>query len=205
MRKGMLSSIITVFFLLAVPLGALAVPAPKYCEVVLSGADNCVQVGEKVTLTALTCKHGSAFTDEWQCASTQDTFLDTESGNYVSTAEFEAVMPGTYTITYHIYQTAGKSGVTFTGEENITIEVRGAEKQIVGAELAALTITPVASGDTIIRYRAEGLVYKLYSDGTTALYGRKYFYFTEGETSKIIDLVIIEDGKTYTFPVTVSR
>jgi PBP1b-binding outer membrane lipoprotein LpoB len=107
-----------------VPPGKL----PKTVDTTLTADRMTVAVGETVTLTAATLKHGSGYTVEWKvnqeeyAVNSQSTSLNKE-GSYVSTAKFEADKAGTYTISYGIVMNAGKSGVTFVGEDSITIKV----------------------------------------------------------------------------------
>jgi len=101
---------------------AQAAPPPKSASVALSPATATLTVGQTLDLTATTLKQGSAYSDGWSGAAKLGTGLSAD-GYYVSTARFTAAAPGTYTVTYAITMTAGRSDVAWQGQASATITV----------------------------------------------------------------------------------
>lgn len=203
--KRILSVILAAVVLFYLSAGVSAEERAKETDVNLSTAVETVNVGETVTLTAETLKHGSSYTDEWSGAQKTDTVLDEESGCYVSTAIFTAEEPGIYTVSYTIQMQAGKSMVLFSATASKTIEVTG-EKTVKGVEIKNLTVNPVrnTAGD-VVSYLAVGNIYILWSDGTSTLYGTTSFFFGPDQYSKEVTVKVYVDGDCYSFTVDVSR
>jgi hypothetical protein len=99
-----------------------AAPAPKTATVSMSPTSATLTVGQTLDLAATTLKQGSGYSDQWTGAAKLGTALNAD-GYYVSTARFTAAAPGTYTVTYRIAMTAGRSDVSWQGSASATITV----------------------------------------------------------------------------------
>ena len=199
-------ALITIFSLvLTVGLPVAAKSDPKSIETVVKGDAVKLKVGDKVTLTVETEKHGSSYTEEWDGAKGVTTILDKDTGMYISKAKFYAERPGIYTITYSITMKAGKSKMVFLGRASKTIEVVDSVK-FTGVEINDVSVTPVnnSSGE-VIGYSAMGNVYTVWSDGSSKLYGTTYFFFSPNQISRYVYVTVWVDGEEYVYKVNVSR
>jgi hypothetical protein len=191
--KKLFIIVLTLFLMIGITGNLAAQPLPKAADVSLTSSVETANLGEKVTLTALTMKKGSDYTDEWIGATKVETVLN-EDGYYVSTAEFKAKM--TVKPQYRIIMTAGKSGVSFTGKAQTTIVVVSKPVEVVGIEVKNIRPDPQLPGE----YLAD--IYAVLSDGTLRPEGSIFFSIPSGQTSKILYLVVA--GKRYTCTVNVS-
>ncbi|PKM38811.1 MAG: hypothetical protein CVV03_12820 [Firmicutes bacterium HGW-Firmicutes-8] len=189
--KKLLIVILTLLMLVGISANSIAVPSPKEASVSLTSSAATVKPGEIVTLTAVTLKQGSAYTDEWIGATKIETVLN-EDGYYVSTAEVTA--QATVTVQYKITMTAGKGGVTFTGEAETAVSVEK-PADVVGVEVKNINPNLQFAG----LYRGE--VYVILSDGTSREYGAVSFGVSEGETSKLVYVSVA--GQKYSCTVNI--
>lgn len=175
---------------------AMAAPAPKTVDVSLDASSTTIKVGQVVTLTATTDKQGDDYVDSWDEAEKIGTIHDTEAGTYVSTAKFTGITPGTYTITYEITMSSGKSDVTFNGIKSVEITVVQ-DSKITGAAIKNVNVTPkYNSKGHLTGYAAEGDLYALWADGSKTYYGKVEFNFSPNQESRNYDVII--EGVTYT-------
>ncbi|MHB8859194.1 MAG: hypothetical protein ACYC6Z_06910 [Thermoleophilia bacterium] len=125
MKKILISALLVIAGFLLMGSVALAVPASKSADVTLTYSIN--DDTGLVTLTAKTLKQGSACSDSWTGATNVSTALTYDGGSdyYVSTATLPLadLGPGTYTPTYDIAMTAGRSDVTWTGSASASFIV----------------------------------------------------------------------------------
>jgi hypothetical protein len=197
--KKIMSIISTFIFILATSVVVIAAPAPKTATVSLSASATTINVGQAVTLTTSTLKQGSSYTDSWGGAVKNTTILNEATGNYVSTATFSETTPGTYTVTYGITMSAGKSGVTFVGYQSITITVIEPAK-ITGAIVKNVVATPkYNSQNKLTGYDATGDVYAVLSNGKETYYGPADFNFSPNQTSRNIEVLV--ENVSYTVNV----
>jgi len=187
--KKLLIVILTLLMLVGISANSIAKPSPKCADVSLTGPAAAVKPGETVTLTAVTLKHGSDFTDEWVGATKIETVL-TEDGYYVSTAEVTAQVP--VTVQYKIIMTAGNSEVSFAGQAETAISVEKSA-EVMGVEVKNICLVPESTG----LYRGD--VYCVLSDGTLSEYGSIYFGFRESQSSKLLYITV--DGREYSVTV----
>lgn len=162
---------------------AFAAPAPKEksVEVQLSITSEeefvVIYVEEEIELVAITPKHGSSFEDGWVVLDEDDEEVDLEVefetiltfvegvNSYVSTATFVAEEAGTYTLKYNIEMAAGKSHVSFVGEEESdAIEVISSA-YITGIVIQNYVVTYVNKNNS----RAAGDIYFTFSEGPNQL------------------------------------
>lgn len=183
-----------------VMLSAMVVPAAaspaKYIEVVLSDTPTEVKSGERITLTAITPKQGSDFTDEWIGATKISTVL-TQDGYYVSTAE--VTVQDSLTVIYKISMTSGNSGTRFIGQASETVSV-AQTRTITGVEVKNITLEQTLFSTTIY----GGDVYLVWSDSTRTYYGKTYFACSNNIASKSIVIPVSIDGNEYMFDVEVA-
>lgn len=178
----------------------------KDIDVILSDTPAIVNVGESFEITAISPKHGSSYTDSWENANQSYTELDPITRTYVSKAAFIAEKAGIYHISYTIKMTSGSSDTTFYKQVIRTIEVVN-PVTVVGAVIKNLNVIPVYNTEgSIIYYRACGLVYTRWSDGSeTPNDSSVYFFFGPNETSKDISATLNVEGRQYSYIVTVNR
>lgn len=195
MAKG-ISVALVMFFLTTIT--ALASPPPKTVETyILPATAQTLTVGQILSLEARTLKHGSHYTDTWQGAAKLETLQNKETGEYESAATFIATEPGTFTITYTITMTAGKSHVSFVGTGSVTVEVVAPALTVVGAAMYNVTATPRYNPQgNLTGYDAVGDVYAVMSDGSQVFHRRVNFNFSPNQTSRNMDVVI--EGETFT-------
>lgn len=204
-----MKKLVLLFIVLTMVIGSTtfvyAESEPKTIDVVLSDTPSAVEPGEAVTIEAVCKRNGSSYDVVWGNAVEVKTVYSEETGCYTSEAIFQADNPGIYTISYEITMNAGNSSTTFSGRVERTIEVIGS-LTLKGAEIRELTVTPAYQNDgSIAYYNAAGKIYTLWSDGTSVLYGSIYFCFGANETSKNINVRILEDDNQYIYAVTVNR
>ncbi|TWH83636.1 hypothetical protein [Sedimentibacter saalensis] len=194
--KKVISIILVFVFLLAMQTIAIAAPAPKTVDVLLDASSTTIKVGQVVTLTAITDKQGSGYIDSWDEAEKIDTIHDTEAETYVSTAKFTGITPGTYTITYEITMSSGKSDVTFNGVKSVEITVVQ-DSKIKGAAIYNVKVTPTYNPNGhLTGYDAEGDLYAVWDNGDETYYGKVEFNFSPNQESRNYDVII--EGVTYT-------
>jgi hypothetical protein len=201
--KKIISFILVSILLISLILPASAAPLEETANVVITATSLKVNVGESVDLCAVVEKKGSDYYDSWSGAGKIDTFFDTETESYKSTATFKTDKAGIYIVKYTIIMEAGKSGTIFVSEGTCTIEVIG-NKSVIGAEIRNLTVKPVYRSDgSISMYSASGNIYALWSNNTSTLYSSVFFNFGINETSKSIGVTIVasEIKNTYTLIV----
>ncbi|WP_312832617.1 hypothetical protein [Sedimentibacter saalensis] len=194
--KKVISIILVFVFLLAMQTIAIAAPAPKTVDVLLDASSTTIKVGQVVTLTATTDKQGSSYIDSWDEAEKIDTIHDTETETYVSTAKFTGITPGTYTITYEITMSSGKSDVTFNGVKSVEITVVQ-DSKIKGAAIYNVKVIPTYNPNGhLTGYDAEGDLYAVWDNGDETYYGKVEFNFSPNQESRNYDVII--EGVTYT-------
>ncbi|WHH61078.1 hypothetical protein [Petroclostridium sp. X23] len=204
--KKILATLVIIMAMLNLSTSVMAGTLFKEVEVTLSPADTVIEVGETMVLTASTQKKGSSYFDGWEGAVEGDTILDNATGNYISSAVFTAVQPGTYTITYSIGMDAGNNTDKFIGTATQVVTVADTAPVITGVEVRNLTVDEVRdANDRIIGYNVFGKAYILWSDSTEVEYAVIYLYFNADEVSKDIDITVDADGQSYTYTVTVVR
>ena len=193
--KKLLTIVLTLLMLtgMVVPVAA---STTKYVEVQLSGIPSDVKSGELITLTAITPKQGSDFTDEWIGANKITTIL-TQDGYYVSTAEFTA--QDSLNVEYKISMMSGNSGTTFIGQASTTIEV-ATTRTLTGVEVKNISPVQTVFSTTIF----GGDVYLVWSDNTTTYYGQTYFTCSSNVASKDLVIPVSVDDNQYMFDVEVS-
>ncbi|NJD02489.1 MAG: hypothetical protein FIA99_07820 [Ruminiclostridium sp.] len=204
--KKILSVMLIYILLMSLMIPVYADSWAKEVEVDVSASATMVDVGESVELRAIIPVHGSSFEDGWLGAEESGTTLDKDSVNYISTAVFNAVKPGKYTIEYNITMYAGKSNVVFVGKGSVTIEVIG-KITVVGAAIKDLVVySPVYKIDgSISYYPAKGTTCILWSDGSITSYGTIFFNFGAGETQKQLTFTVYVASIPYTYTVIVNR
>lgn len=186
--------ILVVVLLFGMSVNAFASSPPKNVEVSITSSLSAVRVGETVTLTAVTLKHGSEYKDEWVGATKVSTVL-TEDGYYVSTARI--TVQDDVLVQYNIIMNAGNN-VSFAGATSISVEA-DQPVDIVGAEIKNVTPVPGITGFY------TGYLFIIFSDGTLAEYGSIYFGLGETQTSKTLYIPVSVSGLQYDFAVEVSR
>lgn len=194
--KKVFTVILTLVILTCMVIPAFAAPAFKNVDVLLSGTPPEAKTGEIITLTAVTQKQGSDFTDQWIGAAKVDTVL-TEDGYYVSTAEL--VAQESATVQYNITMTSGNSGSTFVGQASTTVLV-AQTRTLSGVEVKNVGVSQTVFSTTIY----GGDVYLVWSDCTETYYGKTYFVCSSDSSSKKIIVPVTIDGKQYMFDVEVS-
>jgi len=185
--KKLLVVVLTLLMLVGIPAGSFAEPSAKDAGVSLISSAATVKPGETVTLTAVTLKQGSAYTDEW-IGATKITTVLTEDGYYVSTAEISPEV--TVTVQYKITMTAGNCGTSFIGQaETVISATKPAE--VVGIEVKNIRPEPEIPGFY------KGDVYVVFSDGNLNEYGVVYFGLREGQITKVFYVSV--NGTRYTY------
>jgi hypothetical protein len=191
--KKLFIIVLTLFLMIGITGNLAAQPLPKAADVSLTSSVETANLGETVTLTAITMKKGSDYTDEWIGATKVGTVLN-HDGYYVSTAEFKADV--TVNVQYRIIMTAGKSKVSFTGQSETTVVVsKPAPAVVVGIEVKNIRPDPQLAGE----YLAD--IYAVLSDGTLRPEGSMFFSIPSGQTSKTLYLTV--EGKRYTYIVNI--
>ncbi|MFC5712448.1 hypothetical protein ACFPU1_06620 [Thalassorhabdus alkalitolerans] len=208
--KKLGAAILAGALVLSMGTGVLAKgPAPKEkpVEVALSVTSEqefeVIYVGDEVKLQAVTPKHGSSYKDGWVVINEngkevalekeedfETLLIEVEGVNsYVSTAKFEAQEAGTYTLKYSIDMAAGKSHVTFSGnEKSDEIVVKDQEAAyITGVKVENYEVTQQRQG---VNYRAAGDIYFTMSEG-------------ENQFAQSFSNVVLNNGNSYTNTVEV--
>lgn len=193
--KKLFLIVLTFFMLCGIILPAAAAPA-KNVEVLLSSTPSEVKPGERITLTAVTPKQGSDFTDEWIGATKIETVL-TQDGYYISTAEF--IAQESSTVKYSISMASGSSGVTFIGQASTTVVV-AQNRTLAGVEVKNISPSQTIFSTTIY----VGDVYLVWSDYTVTYYGKTSFACSSNVDLKSTLIPVNVEGKQYMFDVEVS-
>lgn len=201
--KKYLIIILTFLFLFSFSIPTMAKTLPQDINVSLSASSVQVNVNEEVLITAVTPKHGSSYDDQWYGSELISTNL--ENDNYVSVSTFTADTPGTYTVSYDIEMTAGKSHSVFKGTQNLTIEVIDS-KTIKEVSIENIVFLEVINADgTIVSYNAIGEIIVTLNNGETINYGTIFTTLGKDVLSKDVDVTIDLHGEQHIYTVTVSR
>lgn len=229
--KKLGAALLTGVLLFSIAGGALAKgPAPKEKEADVSlQVTELVEVvyeGESVELEAVTKKKGSSYDVKWsfkELGSEEDSSdkgtleevetnlvtLPLEEGSeeladfYVSEASFTGLVPGTYEITASVVMQAGKSHVSFVGNDSVEQEFKESEAvaALTGFVAKNFVVTETRNPrGNITGYNVTYDLFAQYDNGTEELYQSDVSgSLSQNQLSKNESITI--DGVKYTYVI----
>lgn len=191
--------ILTLLICLGISQVVMADPLEKDAQIEITASSETIYVGDTVTLTSVSKKNGSEFVDNWCGNGVSAGTTGSNGDTYQSTAEFKPQKPGTYTITYSIYMSAGNGKAVFCGNASKTIEVIG-KTEVIGITIKNIKVIPMGNV-----YLVSGDVYLVWSDDSTTLYSSVVYFFGENETNRDVSLTVPVGDGVVTYCLSVSR
>lgn len=202
---------------------------PKELSIEVSTLVEVVEVGQEVEVNAINQKKGSNYEIDWEVTLSPEnavfhllegetdlvaleiTSIDSEGNelielkdHYVSLATFSAETPGTYIVTAYVVMSAGKSHVSWEGNDSTeAIEVIEPEPEVAFVGLTSDTISVTSETNPngkITGYNVSYIVFANYDDGSKKEVTKGFITMSTNQFSRNVNVVY--QDQTYQVVVT---